>query len=222
LFAAQDSSLCSSNRFEFFAEYIHKQKAKVTVEGIVPPLQHIIITLLRDVCPREGLGYWAPSANDRLHGSTKVARFQIDIAMLFFSCIMQIPGLENDTKAWEEKVCERFRLLGYDTPAKLFAAFPRCQHYHRSVYMDPASKNTKIGIPHEIPLELLANIMVSAICHEQDRLPIGEAIGKSMLSRLIVTSSGGLALVPEGTTAGDFICVLGHCQHPVVLRKTGD
>jgi hypothetical protein len=36
------------------------------------------------------------------------------------------------------------------------------------------------------------------------------------------TLDGGLALVPQDTAPGDYICVLSHCRFPVVLRKVGN
>jgi hypothetical protein len=43
------------------------------------------------------------------------------------------------------------------------------------------------------------------------------AIGTS--SRFIETTSGYLGLSPVGTKPGDILCVLKHCEIPVVLRK---
>jgi hypothetical protein len=36
---------------------------------------------------------------------------------------------------------------------------------------------------------------------------------------ILELSDGGLALVPLETRIGDYICVLNHCEYPVVLRK---
>ena len=41
-------------------------------------------------------------------------------------------------------------------------------------------------------------------------------------SLLELSDGRGLALVPPGTREGDLLCVVSHCNYPVMLRRVGE
>jgi hypothetical protein len=41
-------------------------------------------------------------------------------------------------------------------------------------------------------------------------------------TRLLEMSDGGLALVPPATEDGDLLCIMAHCNYPIILRRSGE
>jgi hypothetical protein len=219
LLVTRDHKVWLSEVFDFCAEFVDNWKSMDTVKLTVPPLQHVITTLLRDLCPEVAVR--AATSDDRLHGRTDIPGREIDLALLFLSCITDLDRHEEDPKVRQDKICERVRLLGYDSPAKLFEDFPKCQLYPKvtHVYSDETPVRKVVGFPSSINLELFSSVLISRVGFEEARTTMLQSIEQSSTSRLIKTSNGRLALVPQNTVAGDCICALGYCRYPVVLRK---
>jgi hypothetical protein len=128
-----------------------------------------------------------------------------------------------DSAARGDRLLKQLSLLGYDSPAKLFEDFPQSQFSPGVKYVtDSQPPETVMGFPWTISLEVFSKLLMELVVVPLDaKFQMMQVLEQSLTGRLTETSDSGLALVPQDTCAGDYICVLSHCRFPVVLRKVG-
>jgi hypothetical protein len=151
-----------SELFEFCVDFTVRRKNKHLSLPIVPSLQVLFTTLLRDLPPNV-LGRWAPS-NDRLYGKAHAPGQATDLVLLFLNCIVDIDTGKTDRTERRDKVCERLSLLGYDLPAKLFDDFLQSQFSPRVKYVTSSQPPERVvGFPSTISLETFSNLLISPV-----------------------------------------------------------
>jgi hypothetical protein len=209
----------------FCVQYLARQRIrrflrmKKLFESTAEALQHIVVTLLRDLQPE--VSTRLPKTRDRLHGRTERSYSGINLALLFLCCIADLHPRLDDVRQRREKVRWSFHQLGYDTPAQIFDDFPCMQQYPEVPHIaaNTGPRKALIETPHDFTWKSFVDVVAFPLRLHPATFNVRRTLEHSLASRIMETSRGRLALVPSGTIEGDLICAIGGCRFPVVLRR---